>query len=110
MPEPEDTGRTSPIAFLGSRGAALAFRAMGFDVYGAEDARHGTRLWEKIAKAGYSAIFVSETLAAEMKAILEPYYLRPLPAVILVPERQPGIGLAAERIRLATLKAVGAEI
>jgi hypothetical protein len=45
-----------------------------------------------------------------MKSLLEPYYLKPLPAVILMPERQPGTGLAAERIRRATIKAVGAEI
>ncbi len=110
MPDQENAVRTSPVAFLGSKGAALAFRAMGFDVYGVQNAREAARVWEKIARAGYSAIFVSETLAMEMRTILEPYYLRPLPAVMLVPERRPGIGLAAERIRRATLKAVGAEL
>ncbi len=102
--------RSSPVAFLGSKGAALAFRAAGFDVFGVSDTREAREVWEKIAGAGYSAIFISEKLAAEMKKLLQPYYLKPLPAVVLLPERQPGLGLAEERIRRATLKAVGAEI
>jgi V/A-type H+-transporting ATPase subunit F len=104
------TKKKSPVAFLGSRSAALAFRPIGFDTFGVQDAREAREIWVEIAEAGYSAIFVSETLAEEMKSLLEPYYLRPLPAVILIPERQPGTGLAAERIRRATIKAVGAEI
>jgi len=110
MPEEKQYTRTSSVAFLGSRGAALAFRAMGFDTFGVSDAPAAREVWDMIVKAGYSAIFVSESLAAELKSLLEPYYLKPLPAVILLPERQPGIGLAAERIRRATIKAVGAEI
>jgi len=110
MPDEKETRKTSPVAFLGSRSAALAFRAMGFDAFGVRDAAEAKKAWERIATTGYAAIFVSETLAAEMKSLLEPYYLKPLPAVILLPERQPGTGLAAERIRRATIKAVGAEI
>ncbi len=110
MPEEKEFRRTSSVAFLGSKDAALAFRAMGFDTFGVRDARAARELWEKIIKAGYSAIFVSETLATELRSSLEPYYLKPLPAVILLSEKQPGIGLAAERIRRATIKAVGAEI
>jgi len=110
MPDEKEIARTSPVAFLGSREAALAFRAMGFDVFGVSDARAASQVWDGIARAGYSAIFVSETLAEGMKSLLEPYYLKPVPAVILLPERQPGTGLAVERIRRATIKAVGAEI
>lgn len=110
MPEEKEITRTSPVAFLGSRDAALAFRAMGFDTFGVSDAAAAKEVWDRIVRAGYSAIFVSETLAAQLKRSIEPYYLKPLPAVILLPERQPGIGLAAERIRRATIKAVGAEI
>jgi vacuolar-type H+-ATPase subunit F/Vma7 len=110
MPDEKQTTKTSPVAFLGSPGAALAFRAMGFDAFGVRDAAQARKAWDKIVAAGYAAIFVSETLAGEMRSLLEPYYLKPLPAVILLPERQPGTGLAAERIRRATIKAVGAEI
>ena len=93
-----------------STNAALAFRAVGLDAFGVSDSQAAQQIWPKIAAAGYSAIFVSETLAVEMKSLLEPYFMKPLPAVILLPEKQPGVGLAAERIRRATLKAVGAEI
>ncbi len=112
MPEEKQFTRTSSVAFLGSKDAALAFRAMGLDTFGVSDARAAREVWETIAKAGYSVIFVSETLAAELKKSLEAYYLKPLPAVILLPERAPGIGLATERITLSsrTIKAVGAEI
>jgi len=110
MPEEKRITKNSSVAFLGSESAALAFRAMGFDTFGVKDARAAKVIWDEIAEAGYSAIFVSETLAEEMKSLLEPYYLKPLPAVILLPEKQPGTGLAAERIRRATIKAVGAEI
>jgi vacuolar-type H+-ATPase subunit F/Vma7 len=110
MPEEEKVSRTSEVAFLGSEDAALAFRAVGFDTFGVSDARAATEVWNRIVTAGYSTIFVSETLAVELRTLLEPYYLKPLPAVILLPERQPGVGLAAERIRRATIKAVGAEI
>jgi vacuolar-type H+-ATPase subunit F/Vma7 len=110
MPEEKTSKKKSSVAFLGSESAALAFRAMGFDTFTVKDATAAKRIWGKIAEAGYSAIFISEGLAEEMKSLLEPYYLKPLPAVILMPERQPGTGLAAERIRRATIKAVGAEI
>ncbi len=110
MSEDRTTKKKSPVAFLGSESASLAFRAMGFDTFGVKDADEAAGIWPGIADAGYSAIFVSEALAEEMKGLLEPYYLRPLPAVILIPEQQPGTGLAAERIRRATIKAVGAEI
>jgi vacuolar-type H+-ATPase subunit F/Vma7 len=97
MPEEREKQfrKTSPVAFLGSKDAALAFRAMGFDGFGVSHPGEARQVWDKIASGGYSAIFVSETLAAEMKSLLEPYYLKPLPAVILLPERQPGTGLAA---------------
>ena len=98
------------MAFLGSGDAALAFRAMGFDTFGVRHAQAAAEVWNRIVEAGYSAIFVSEALAEELRSLLEPYYLKPLPAVILLPEKHPGIGLAAERIRRATIKAVGAEI
>jgi len=111
MPEEKELTRRSPVAFLGTREGALAFRSLGFDTFGVTPPWRGAReVWDRIAAAGYSAIFVSEELAVELKSLLEPYYLKPLPAVILIPEKQPGIGLAAERIRRATIKAVGAEI
>lgn len=110
MSDKKQIKRNSAVAFLGSESAALAFRAFGFDTFGVRDAQAAREIWGDIATAGYSTIFVSEELASEMKGLLEPYYLQPLPAVMFLPEKLPGTGLAAERIRRATIKAVGAEI
>jgi vacuolar-type H+-ATPase subunit F/Vma7 len=113
MPDPSinrnDATKTS-VAFLGSKHAAPAFRSVGFDAFGVSDAREAIDLWDEIVGKGYSVIFVSESLAPDMKSLLEPYYLKTLPAVVLLPEKQPGTGLAAQTIRKAVLKAVGAEI
>ena len=84
------------IAVLGDRDSVLGFRALGLDVFFAEDAETGRRTLHRLAQ--------------DMTAEIARYQDDMLPAVILIPGRGGALGLADRALHAAVERAVGADI
>ena len=80
------------IAVLGDRDSVLGFRALGLDVFFADDAETARKTLHR--------------LAAEIAR----YQNDMLPAVILIPGKSGALGLADHALHAAVERAVGADI
>ena len=73
------------IAVLGDRDSVLGFRALGLDVFFADDAETARKTLHRLAQESYAVIYVTEQLAQSMAAEIARYQNDMLPAVILIP-------------------------
>ena len=98
------------IAVLGDRNSVLGFRALGLDVFFADDAETGRKTLHRLAQESYAVVYVTEQLAQDMTAEIARYQDDMLPAVILIPGREGSLGIGMAGVRTAAEKAVGADI
>lgn len=98
------------IAVLGDRDSVLGFRALGLDVFPAEDAAEGRQTLHRLAKEQYAVIYVTEQLAAEISAEIDSYKDELMPAIILIPGRNGSLGLGSGALQSAVERAVGSGI
>lgn len=103
--------RMYKIAVLGDRDSVLGFRALGLDVFFADDAETGRKAaLRRLAQESYAVIYVTEQLAQELSAEIARYQDDMLPAVILIPGKGGALGLADRALHAAVERAVGADI
>ena len=93
------------IAVLGDRDSVLGFRALGLDVFFADDAETARKTLHRLAQESYAVIYVTEQLAEIAR-----YQNDMLPAVILIPGKGGALGLADRALHAAVERAVGADI
>ena len=98
------------IAVLGDRDSVLGFRALGLDVFFADDAETGRKTLHHLAQESYAVVYVTEQLAQDMTAEIARYQDDMLPAVILIPGQGGALGLADRALHAAVERAVGADI
>ena len=102
--------RMYKIAVLGDRDSVLGFRALGLDVFFADDAETGRKALRRLAQESYAVIYVTEQLAAGLTAELDRYRKAVTPAIILIPGKGGALGLADRALHAAVERAVGADI
>ena len=102
--------RMYKIAVLGDRDSVLGFRALGLDVFFADDAETGRKALRWLAQESYAVIYVTEQLAQELSAEIARYQDDMLPAVILIPGKTGSLGIAGAALHDAVERAVGADI
>ena len=83
------------IAVLGDRDSVLGFRALGLDVFFADDAETARKTLHRLAQESYAVIYYQNDM---------------LPAVILIPGKGGALGLADHALHAAVERAVGADI
>ena len=98
------------IAVLGDRDSVLGFRALGLDVFFADDAETGRKTLHRLAQESYAVVYVTEQLAQQLTAEIARYKDAPLPAVILIPGKTGSLGIAGAALHDAVERAVGADI
>ena len=98
------------IAVIGKRDCILGFKALGVSTFPVETGEEASRVLPAIMNEDYSAVFISEDFADDLKDILEEWREKPLPAVVLIPGPQGSRGLARERLRQNARRAVGVDI
>ena len=98
------------IAVLGDRDSVLGFRALGLDVFPAEDAAEGRQTLHRLAKEQYAVIYVTEQLAAEISDEIDSYKDELMPAIILIPGRDGSLGLGSSALQSAVERAIGSGI
>ncbi len=98
------------IAALGDRDSVLGFKALGLDVYPAENADEAKETLHRLAKENYAVIYLTEQLAVNMQADITRYKDELTPAVILIPGKEGSLGIGMANVKRAVERAVGADI
>jgi V/A-type H+-transporting ATPase subunit F len=98
------------IGVLGDRDSILGFKALGIEIFIADNANDAKPVLNRLAKENYAVIYVTEHLAAGMEAEIESYKDSVVPAVIIIPGKDGLMGLGMSGLSKAVERAVGANI
>ncbi|WP_251448620.1 V-type ATP synthase subunit F [Vermiculatibacterium agrestimuris] len=98
------------IAALGDRDSVLGFRALGLEVFPAEDVEQAKATLRRLAKENYAIIYLTEGYAKDMGPEIARYKDALTPAVILIPGKEGSLGIGMENVKTAVERAVGADI
>ena len=98
------------IAVLGDKDSVLGFKALGLDVFPADDVDEARRILHTLAKENYAVIYLTEQYAARMEAEVARYKDALTPAIILIPGTEGSLGIGMANVKSAVERAVGADI
>ena len=98
------------IAAMGDKDSIYGFASIGLEIFPADDVREATRLLRRLSEEKYAAVFLTESLAAQMGAELDRYRERAVPAVILIPGVSDNTGEGLRSISRSVEQAVGSDI
>lgn len=98
------------IAALGDRDSVLGFKALGLDVFPAENPEQAKEILHRLAKENYAVVYLTEQLAVSMEAELKRYKDDLTPAIILIPGKEGSLGIGMANVKRAVERAVGADI
>ena len=98
------------IAVLGDKDSVLGFKALGLDVYPAENVEEARRTLHALARENVAVIYLTEGYAAAMAADVEKYKDALTPAIILIPSKDGSLGIGMANVKSAVERAVGADI
>ena len=98
------------IAAMGDKDSIYGFASIGLEIFHADDTREATRLLRRLGEEKYAAVFLTESLAAQMGAELDRYREQAVPAVILIPGVSGNTGEGLRSISRSVEQAVGSDI
>lgn len=102
------------IAVIGSGQTVMGFKALGLDVFPAEEPQQAHKLLRELTAAGgestYSIIYIEENLAASLQADIDKFKDSPETAIILIPGRSGSLGMGLSALHAAVERAVGSDI
>ena len=98
------------IAVIGDKASVLGFKALGLEVFPADDLEQAKETLHRLAKEEYAVIYLTETYGAGMSAEMAYYKDELKPAIILIPGREGSLGIGKDNLQKAIERAVGADI
>lgn len=100
----------SKVAIVGKKDVYLGFKALGVTVRDARTPQAAEAAVLDLVSQGFSIIFLSESLAQELSALLDMFSKQSTPAIVMIPDNMGSLGIARERIRKLVERAVGIDI
>ena len=100
----------SKTAVIGDYDSIYGFAATGLTVFPVKNAEEGEKTLKQIASSGYDIIFVTESLAMQIKDVISRYYESMTPAIIPIPGVRGNNGIGVENIKENVKKAVGSDV
>lgn len=100
----------SKVAIVGKKDVYLGFKALGLTVRDARTPEAAERAILDLVSQGFSVVFVSESLASGLSAVLDRFSKQSTPAIVMIPDNTGSLGIARERIRKLVERAVGIDI
>ena len=100
------------IAVIGDRESVMGFRALGLDVFPADEA-DVKAVFAKVVRAeepGYAILYITEELTIPLRAEIEALKDELTPAVILIPSKNGTLNLGMSALNNAVERAVGSNI
>jgi len=111
--EINNTATEAKIAAFGESDIMLIFKAIGADVFSVSDSTStdaaGARL-KQLVSEGYGIIFMTETVAARLDAMIKYYSNQIVPSIVVIPGPGKRNNYAVNQLRTAIIRAVGADI
>ena len=98
------------IAVLGDMDSVLGFKALGLEVCPVSTPAEGREALHRMAKENYAILYMTEQLAAQLKADIARYQDSLTPAVILIPGKEGSLGIGMAEVKKCVERAVGADI
>lgn len=101
--------REKSIAVLGDKDSVLCFKAIGVDVFEADNAEQ-TETKLKLIARDYKIIYITEDLAALVPELIARYKTRAYPIVTPIPTASGSLGIGMDGIKKDVEKAIGSDI
>jgi len=98
------------VAVIGDQASVLGFKALGLEVYAAQDPEEGRKVLHHLAKEDVAVIYLTEQLAKHLTADIARYQDALTPAIILIPGKDGSLGIGMANVKSAVERAVGADI
>ena len=86
------------VAVMGDYDSIYGFQALGLDIYPVDE------------KANYPIIYITESLAEEIKSEIEKFSELVTPAIILIPGVKGNTGAGVKGVKDSVEKAIGSDI
>ena len=98
------------IGAIGSADSITSFKAVGIEVFAADDFKEASRLLKELHEKGFAVIFITEQLAAGMLDEIDRYRELKLPSIVLIPGNEGSLGIGMKQVSKSVERAVGADI
>ena len=98
------------IAVIGDYDSIYGFAALGLKICPVTDPLQGEKLIKQLTEEGCAVIYITESLASQMKETLARYEESLLPALIPIPGAGGNTGIGMEQVRRSVERAVGSDI
>ena len=98
------------VAVMGDYDSIYGFSAFGLDIYAVDKKHEAAQLLKKLADGTYPIIYITESLAEEIKEEIEKYKEMVTPAVILIPGISGNTGAGVQGVKDSVEQAIGSDI
>ncbi len=98
------------MGVIGDKDSILGFKALGLSVFPVMQPDQAARLIHRLAKENYAVLFITESLAQDIKETIDRYNSQPFPIITLIPNNTGSMGLGMKGIKANVEKAVGVDI
>ena len=98
------------IAVLGEYDSIYGFATLGLETFPVSDAEQGSTQLRRLAESGYAVIYVTESMAEQIKKEIERYKTQMLPAIILIPGVSGNTSAGINGVKKSVEQAVGSDI
>ncbi len=98
------------IAVMGDKESIVGFSSVGMEIYPVTDKSNATLKLKELAQNSYAVIFITESLAAEIREQIDKYKDSPTPAIILIPGTAGNTGEGMSSVMKSVERAVGSQI
>ncbi len=88
----------------------LGFKALGLDVFFAEQKEQAAEQIHTLARGKYAVIYITETLAAQIPHDIAQYKDEVMPAIILIPGKKGSLGISMKNLKHSVERAVGMDV
>jgi V/A-type H+-transporting ATPase subunit F len=97
------------IAIIGKKDAILGFKPLGIEIYPVTDAKEAEERLKTLAQdRDYATIYITESLSSQIKELIAE--LNKFSNIIVIPGKGEALGLARERLKKISEKALGTDI
>lgn len=98
------------IGVIGDQDSVLGFQAMGLAVFPVENSTQAGETLDQLARSDYGIIYITEQQAQDLDAKIDQYKDNLVPAIILIPSNQGGLGIGMRNVKRSVERAIGADI
>jgi len=98
------------VAVLGEKKLILAFKSLGIDILGIEKDDDFKLAKEKIDNDNYGVLFVTESIAKKYSKEIEEFYLKTLPAVLIIPGTEDKLHVGKDSLKKTIERALGSDL